>query len=142
MSLFVVDASVAVKLYVPEVHTDLAVKFFADGHQLIAPDLMPSEFTNILWKKVVQRGELTLPEARRIVTEFKSLPLDYYSALDLLDDALEIAAAHTRTVYDCTYVALAAAMGAKKITDDRRLANALAATPLSSSIMVLEDYRN
>ncbi len=108
----------------------------------MAPDLMPSEFTNILWKKIVQRGELMLPEARRIVTEFKSLPIDYYSALDLLDDALEMAATHARTVYDCTYVALAAVMGAKKITDDRRLANALAATPLSSSIVVLEDYRS
>ena len=44
MSLYVVDASVAVKLYVPEVHSPQAVRFFSDQHDLIAPDLMLSEF--------------------------------------------------------------------------------------------------
>lgn len=39
MSRYVLDTSVAVKLYVPEVHSDLAVRFFADNHELIAPDL-------------------------------------------------------------------------------------------------------
>jgi predicted nucleic acid-binding protein len=59
MSLYVVDASVAVKLYVPEVHSQKAVQFFSDQHDLLAPDLMLSEFGNIIWKKVTLLGELT-----------------------------------------------------------------------------------
>lgn len=51
MSLYVVDASIAIKLYVPEVHSPQAVRFFSDQHDLIAPDLMLSEFGNIVWKK-------------------------------------------------------------------------------------------
>ena len=75
MSRYVQDASVAFKLYVPELHSYLAARFFADGHELISPDLLPSEFANTLWKKSVQRGEITVGEGQRIIGEFQSLPL-------------------------------------------------------------------
>ncbi|MGI8734166.1 MAG: hypothetical protein ACR2LM_12820 [Pyrinomonadaceae bacterium] len=35
MNLYVVDASVAIKLYIPEVNSDHAIRFFSDGHELI-----------------------------------------------------------------------------------------------------------
>lgn len=114
MSRYVLDASVAVKLYVPEVHSDLAVRFFADNHELIAPDLLPSEFANILWKKSTLRGEITISEGQRILTEFQSLPIDYYSSLDLVDEAFKIATSTQRTVYDSLYVALARSSAARK----------------------------
>ena len=44
MSLYVVDASVAVKVYVPEVHSEPAIRFFSDEHELIAPEFMLAEF--------------------------------------------------------------------------------------------------
>src|SRR5438105_11784229 len=110
MRRYVLDASVAVKLYVPEGHSDLAAQFFADGHALIAPDLR-SEFANVLWKKATQRDEITVSEGQRIISEFKSLPIDYYSSLDLLDEAFEIATSTQRTVYDSVYIALAAQFG-------------------------------
>jgi len=119
MRRYVLDASVAVKLYVPEVHSDLAARFFADGHELISPDLLPSEFANVLWKKSVQRREITVSEGQRIITEFQSLPIDYYSSLDLLDEAFEIATSTQRTVYDSVYIALAGQFGCQKVTDDR-----------------------
>ncbi len=62
MSRDVLDASVAVKLYVPEAHSDVAAQFFADNHKSIAPDLLPAEFANILWKKATLRGEITISE--------------------------------------------------------------------------------
>lgn len=141
MSRYVVDASVAIKLYVPEVHSALAAQFFAEGHELIAPDLMPTEFANILWKKVTQRGELTLSEGQQIITAFQKLPLDYYSSLDLLDEAFKIAASTQRTAYDSLYIALAAQFGCQMITDDRKLFTALQSTALSPFILLLEDYQ-
>jgi predicted nucleic acid-binding protein len=64
MSLYVVDASIAIKLYIPEIHSSQAVQFFTDAHELVAPDLMLSEFGNIIWKKVALLGELTQEEGR------------------------------------------------------------------------------
>jgi len=49
------------------------------------------------------------------------------SSLLLLPEALKIAFANDRGVYDCLYVALAAESRAELITADERLANALAA---------------
>jgi predicted nucleic acid-binding protein len=48
------------------------------------------------------------------------------SSLELLDEALEIAFANDRSVYDCLYVALAIQFQVEMITADERLANALA----------------
>jgi predicted nucleic acid-binding protein len=45
----------------------------------------------------------------------------------LLPEAIEIAFAHDRSVYDCLYVALAIRYKIEMITADERLANALAA---------------
>jgi predicted nucleic acid-binding protein len=59
MSLYVVDASIAIKLYVPEVHSAEAIRFFSDGHELIVPEFMLAEVANIVWKKSALLDELT-----------------------------------------------------------------------------------
>ena len=56
MSVFVVDASFAIKWVVDEAHTTQAL--LLRRHRLIAPDLLIAECANVLWKKV-RRGELT-----------------------------------------------------------------------------------
>jgi len=61
MTLYVVDASVAIKWVVPEAGTPQALALIANN-DVAAPDLIVAECANILWKKV-RRAELTLPEA-------------------------------------------------------------------------------
>jgi predicted nucleic acid-binding protein len=102
---------------------------------------LPSEFANVLWKKSTQRGEITVSEGQRIISEFQLLPVDYYSSLDLLDEAFEIATSTQRTVYDSVYIALAGQFGCQKITDDRKLFNSLKNTSLRPLLSLLEDYR-
>ena len=140
MSLYVVDANVAVKLYVPEVHSDKAVRFFADGHDLLAPDLMLAEIGNIIWKKAALLGELTEWEAKTIVDAASELPIEYYSANSLLAEALQIALATKRAFYDSLYVAMAAAQGCELITDDRKLHAALQSTSLATFVTLIENY--
>jgi predicted nucleic acid-binding protein len=140
MSRYVVDASIVVKLYVNEVHSSEANRFFSDGHDLIAPDMMLAEFGNIIWKKVMLIGDLTQNEGRRIITAAQALPFDYYAANDLLADAFEIALATQRTVYDCLYVALAVSESCQFITDDRKLFNAMQPTSYSTSLTLIENY--
>lgn len=46
---------------------------------------------------------------------------------ELIEDALSIALANNRTVYDSLYIALAVQRGVNLVTADERLANAVAA---------------
>lgn len=48
---FVVDAGVAVKWYVPEVHEADAKRFLSPVFTLHVPELFFPEFGNIIWKK-------------------------------------------------------------------------------------------
>lgn len=140
MSLYVVDASIAIKLYVPEVHSAQAVRFFSDDHELIVPDFMLVEFANIVWKKSVLLGELTEAEAKEIVDSVRDLPLGYYYASGLLTDALQIALSTKRSVYDSLYLALAVTEGCQLMTDDRKLYESLRSTSLSTLVTLIEDY--
>jgi predicted nucleic acid-binding protein len=51
MSAFVVDASVGIKWYVPEVYDADARRLQAPAHELHVPTLWDVETANILWKK-------------------------------------------------------------------------------------------
>lgn len=124
MSRFVVDASVAVKWAVPEVHSEAAARLLAEGHAWIAPDLLWLECGNIVWKKL-RGGSIAMKEARAILATLRRVRMETVASLPLLDLAFEIAAAHGRTVYDGAYVALAVTRRCPLITADERLFNAL-----------------
>jgi predicted nucleic acid-binding protein len=47
MRRYVVDASVAVKWFVPEIHSAEALRLLSSDCELLAPDLLPSELGNI-----------------------------------------------------------------------------------------------
>jgi predicted nucleic acid-binding protein len=129
MSAWVVDASVAVKWYVPEAHSGKASRLLAPEHDLHVPELFIPEFGNVLWKKVARR-EIAMAEARRIAKALHTVPLEPHRSGPLLEPALEIALATGRTVYDATYLALAVALGCRFVTADERMQRALEATPL------------
>jgi predicted nucleic acid-binding protein len=131
MTVYVVDSSVAVKWYVPEKHSDSAATLLDESNELVAPDLLPAEFGNALWKKR-RRGELTDAEVRSIVGVFPAVPLQIYSAMTLLEAAVEIALQTARTVYDCLYVALAVALNATLVTADARLLEGLGESTLAA----------
>ena len=136
MSRYVIDASVAVKWFVPEAHTDEALNYFDDDNDLFAPDLLASEFGNILWKKV-RRQELTPDEARETITLFTQTPIDLIASRPLLEPAFEIATALDRTVYDSLYLALAVHQDCEMITADQRLYNSVQTSELRKHIHCL-----
>jgi len=138
MSVYVVDASVALKWYVPEIHSEDALRVLEPGNQLHVPDLLHAEAGNILWKKS-RRGELSTGEARRIARALLVAPLAAHASATLLEGALDIATLTDRTVYDAMYVALAVALGGPLVTADRRLANALEGTAFGRHVVWVED---
>ena len=66
MSDFVLDASVVIKCFVPEVHSAEARRWRTVAATFHAPTFFDVEMANILWKKV-RRGELIKPQADAIL---------------------------------------------------------------------------
>jgi len=129
VSTFVVDASVVIKWFVPEVHGDAARRLLEYSHQYVAPDLLFAETANAVWKKV-RRGELSSRHGQRLVTDLGRVAVETVSCRALAADAHALATRIGRTVYDAMYLTLAVQLETRMITADERLARALAEIPL------------
>lgn len=139
---YVVDASVAIKLFVPEPLTEQAETFFATlaihpASRLYVPDLFFSECANILWKYVWRAG-YPAEDARQDVADLLALAVHGVSTATLAAEALEIALAHRVTVYDACYVALAAQLQAPLLTADEALVRKL--QPTAHRVKWLGDF--
>jgi predicted nucleic acid-binding protein len=135
---YVVDASVAVKWYVPEVHSVEAERLLDPAYDLHAPDLIVPEFGNILWKKV-GRGELTVAHARKIVEAFIGVPMFKHPTSPMLEAAFDGAVQSTQTVYDWTYLALAVALDCPMVTADEKFYLALRGGALAGHLCWVAD---
>jgi predicted nucleic acid-binding protein len=138
VSDYVVDASVALKWYLPEIHADLALDLLKGNQLLAVPDLLYAEVGNILWKRV-RRGDITEEDATEIFQDMGSLPLIWHPLWPLSVVALEIACRTGRTFYDSLYLALAVQENVPVVTADRRLYNALQGGTMAAFILWIED---
>ncbi len=135
-----IDASVVVKWFVPEVHTDAARRWLASSHEYVSPDLLFPEAGNAIWKKV-RRGELTAGEGQRLVGDLSGVAVEAIATRGLLSDAHALAVGTGLTVYDATYVALAVRLETQVITADDRLKRTLASYPLIAAfVRSVEDF--
>lgn len=133
MSLVVVDASVAIKWYLPEngeslVDQALALLDKYDNKEVrfVVPDLFYVEIANAIWKAVrVGRVPQEFGDQALVLLTQRKFPA--VPSLKLLERAFPIAMDYGRTVYDSLYVALAVQAKTQLITADERLANSLAA---------------
>jgi predicted nucleic acid-binding protein len=116
----VVDASVAIKWFLPEPHDDHAARLRKPETGLDAPDLIFAEVGNALWKRV-RRGELTPAVAGRIIAALSRMPIETYPSRQLAGAALQIACTTGITAYDALYVATALLTDSRLVTADRRL---------------------
>jgi predicted nucleic acid-binding protein len=139
VSALIVDASVGLKWFVPEVHAAEARAWRSGPDELHVPAFFfDLEIANILWKKV-RRAEITRADAELILGQLPALPLTRHPEPPLLASAFDLADRTERTVYDCLYLALAIQLGGRMVTADQRLYNSLAGTPLAPSICWVAD---
>ena len=138
MSLFVVDASVAIKWFLPEIYSDAALRLLAHQHTLHAPDLIFSEFGNVLWKRV-RKNEISKNEANATLEGLVTLHLQMQPSQLLMPLALEIACGENRTVYDSLYLAAAIALQSSLVTADAKFYRALSKGPFSAHVVWVED---
>ncbi len=138
MKSIVVDASVAIKWFIPEIHAEAAKQVLHNNLKLLAPDLIFAEVGSILWKKCRSK-ELTLEIATAILEDFKRLPINTIQNGYLLATAWAIATRYRCTIYDGLYVALAKVENCLLVTADRSLYNILETTPLFKHLLWVED---
>lgn len=127
MTSFVIDASVAVKWFYPEEHSDESRRLLSTANELLAPDHIWSEIGNVIWKRY-RRGEINTDEALETVTAILKMPVAAMSSHGLLSSAVEIAVAVGITVYDALYLALALSRGCLLTTADQKFIDQLAGT--------------
>ena len=115
-----VDASVAVKWFVAEDHRREARHLLAPRIERYAPDLLPIECANAIWKKA-RRGEIG--SAAPFLDGIAALPgvIRIQASSQLLRAATETALRVGHPVYDCLYIACARLTGSVLVTADRRL---------------------
>ena len=135
---FVLDASVALKWYVPEDDADLADDILRPGQELIAPQIIVAEVANTSWR-LVRRGQLDPKQHYRIAASI-ARPFAMLAPLTaLLPRAAAIALELDHPIYDCFYLALSEARTAPLITDDRKLLAKLQATTFQ--VQALQSWR-
>jgi len=141
LTLWVLDASVVIKWFVPEDDSQAALELRLAGAGFATPDLLFAESSNILWKHV-KRGEIEPDRATAIIDEIATAPWVVHATRSLARDALSLSLATGISAYDASYVALAVRLDTICITADRRLVQRLAGTPSASHVALLADYTN
>ena len=131
---FVVDASVAVKWYVPEEEfVQEAVTLLKGRHQLHVPELILPEIGSIIWKKI-RRSEIPNPTGDQIIAAVARKRWTIHPHRQTFKSAFMGAAATGQTVYDWTYLALAISLSCELVTADEKFYNALAKTPFGTNL--------
>ena len=125
---YVLDSSVALKWVLPEVDSGKAIRlrneYGAGIHELLAPDIFPSEVANGLVSSERQR-RIGSGESPIFLNDVLSAAPALHPSSSLLIRAMEIAISTKQAVYDCVYVALAEAEGCELVTADDKLARSL-----------------
>lgn len=128
----VIDASVGIKLFLEEVHSEKAQEFMeamiaAPSRSMHVPDLFFAECANILWKAVKRLG-YPLENARDDLAILRRTRFVRSQDHELCQRALDLACELGLSAYDACYVALAESLGIPLVTADERLAAKLAGT--------------
>ncbi len=133
----IIDASVAVKWFIPEADSDRAIALVAD-RRLRAPPLLLTEVGNAIWKKL-RRGDLT--ERFDLLARHAELQdlVEIVGGRDaeLATRAFELSLMLDHAIYDCVYLAMAEADGELLVTADAGFRRKLERTPLAPLVVPL-----
>ena len=138
MKAFVVDASVAAKWFVPELHWAQANRLLDPEFVLHAPELLLAEIGNMFWKRV-RRLELESQKASEVIQGLAGFRIELIRSQELIGMALDLAVFLDHPIYDCFYLAAAVERGAPVVTADARFATVVAKTRYARHIRWIED---
>lgn len=135
----VVDASVALKWFLPEPDSAVAEDLLEGNDTLVAPTLIVSEVCNAIWKRL-RRGETTAQHADWVPDHIGTVGMVLIPDETLAPLAMQIARRLDHPVYDCFYLALAEQRNATMVTADRRLIRRVSGTEWQGCVVALAEY--
>ncbi|MGD0113604.1 MAG: type II toxin-antitoxin system VapC family toxin [Armatimonadota bacterium] len=142
MRLLIVDASVAVKWYVPERNYERALALEAALRDrkvaLSAPDLIIAEVGNAIARKVAAK-EVTEQDAARMLHLLVESPVSRIDSARLGLHALSVAQRADISFYDALYVSAAEAADTKVVTADDELIRRLRRARLGRYVVSLSE---
>lgn len=138
MSILVIDASVAIKWFLPEPHSLNAVRLLTAGCEMLAPDLVFPECGNVLWKKWL-RGELEPEVIPAVLRDLDRMNLNIVPTSTLVDEAARIAVTYRQSFYDSVYLAVAVMSKGRMVTGDEKLCRAVQGTPMADMVVSIGD---
>lgn len=138
MISYVLDASVVVKWFIPEEHSESALKLKAKESRFYAPSFLTLEIGNVLAKKR-RRNELAPAEVEGIWQAFRQAPIRRHADETLVLAAFDLAQQTQTALYDNLYLALGIELDIPFVTADRKFYQAIRATPYRRRVSWIED---
>ena len=135
--MIVIDASVAVKWFLPEPLSEAAEALLCCGAIRAAPEHIFVEVGQALLR-AVRQGGISVEHARESLAVLPSF-VQSISTLSLCERAFEIALQAKTTNYDALYVAAAERWDGMLVTADERMVGALRSTPWQARVLGLGD---
>jgi predicted nucleic acid-binding protein len=136
---YVIDASVAAKLFIDEEYSDKAVELIEAcirGYlTLLVPTLIVYELGNVFWK----HPQITAEKACMFLKSFLDLGItlvDVSSDYDLLKETCSISKSEDLTFYDAAYIAMARRNETRLITADEKICERI-----PDVAMLLRDFK-
>lgn len=140
--MYIIDASIYASVAVKDEFYEKSRSFLTQSRSLgcITLDIALIEAYNALWKHIYLLKRIPIKDYRNIAVNlrkiFEKSVRKIFNAIDIADDALNIAINYGITVYDSAYLALAEKTGYKLITYDKELKRRLEKTDLEKNIYV------
>jgi predicted nucleic acid-binding protein len=116
----VIDASIAAKWFLEEEHAAEALRLTEPAYDLLAPELLWVEVAAALRRRL-RRGQMPLVTFNKAILDLLNVDVTSMAVTPLVRRATRFAVLLDHGVYDCIYLALAAAEGCQLATADRRL---------------------
>lgn len=134
---YVIDASVAAKLYFLEAGSVEAQLAIRGADRLIAPDHLFLEMANLAAKKV-RRSICSLEQGTFAIDSLGALADETIAASALAPRSFELSATHGFSAYDAAYLALAEARQFEVLTADAPLVRLAEKVGLGDLVRFLE----
>jgi len=134
----VVDASVAVKRLIPEIHSGAAQAPLDSRNTLYAPDLIQAEITIALVNRHLA-GDLARAEVELGIDDLEKFPVIITPGTAVLRQAVEPAIAMRRGAFDCYYLALARMRGIRTVTADKKFCDQVSRGQFASHVPWIAD---
>lgn len=139
-SAVVVDASVALKWFVPEEDSTEADRLLEADVEFHAPALLQTEVCNGLWKNL-RKGRIGRDEADEALQVLERTINHWHAVGGLLARALDHSTALDHPVYDALYLTLAEERRLTCLTADRRFARKVEQAGHTGRVLHFTEWR-